>query len=75
MTLQGYAMMCTLLSAIYIAILAGLGLLVALRGRGSSRWPIAAVWFAMAFGSVSTYSPWPWATYLITPLGLAGFSG
>ena len=73
MTLQGYAMMCTLLSAIYIAILAGLGLLVALRGRGSSRWPIAAVWFAMAFGSVSTYSPWPWATHLITPLGLAGF--
>ena len=73
MTLHGYAMVCTLLTVIYIAILAGLGLLVALRGRGSSRWPIAAVWFAMAFGSVSTYSPWPWATYLITPLGLIGF--
>lgn len=73
MTLQGYAIVCTLLSVIYIAILAGLGLLVALRGRGSSRWPIAAVWFALAFGSVSTYSPWPWATYLITPLGLIGF--
>ena len=73
MTLQGYAMVCSLLSVISSRSCAGLGLLVALRGRGSSRWPIAAVWFAMAFGSVSTYSPWPWATYLITPLGFAGF--
>jgi|GEM_PF-4529915 len=72
-SLGGYAALATLLSALYVVLLLVLGCLVAFRGRGRHRLLIGWVWIAMGFGSVSTFSPWPWATYTIAPLGLAGF--
>lgn len=69
----GYVAAAMLLVSAGFLIPFGLGVLVAVRGAGSRRWAIGALWVTMAFGGITAYSDWPWARFTLVPLGVAGW--
>lgn len=72
LSLEGFAVIVAVVSAITALVPAVLGAIVAVWGRGRLRFAMAAVWFALAFGAFSGWAPAPGPGWVIAPVGLAG---
>jgi two-component system NarL family sensor kinase len=70
--LTGYAAIVAAISTVTALVPLILGTIVVVWGHGRARYVMAAVWFALAFGAFSAWTPLPVIAWVVTPVGLAG---
>ncbi|CAN5349587.1 hypothetical protein BH10ACT7_BH10ACT7_25530 [soil metagenome] len=70
--LAGYSAVVAAVAVVTALVPIALGTIVAVWGRGRARYAMAAVWFALSFGAVSSWTPLPVLAWVVTPVGLAG---